>query len=432
MQFSTHPSYNIKVVLQETGLKADALRVWEKRYGLPNPSRSEGGHRLYSEYDIEVVKWLLAKKSEGLTISKAVKLFREKESAGDNPLAQHAENSSTEFEAGKQIEEFRSDWIEACKAFNEVKAERLLSQAFAIYPTEIVGTEVMQKGLNEIGKAWFDNKITIAQEHFASHVAIRKLNAIISAATAPSRKEKILIACPPNEDHIFSALMINLVLRNQGWDIVFLGANVPIDELEKVIQKSQPAAAILIAMQLNTAASLQEMSAYLNERGVAVGFGGLAFQRSEGLAELIPGTYLGDDLKEAGSRVEALIRTEAEKRIATANPLFNLHTAFKEKRRTIESDVYKALSSEPEAREFFTIGNKHLGQDILAATQLGNLDFLKYEIDWVKKLLSKRKIPIQMFITYLQEYQKQVSNHLDNQGQSLADWLSASVKQLTD
>lgn len=432
MQYSTLPSYNIKVVLRETGLKADALRVWEKRYGLPNPSRSDGGHRLYSEYDIEVVKWLLDKKAEGLTISKAVKLFREKEAAGEHPLAQHGENSTTEFEAGKQIEEFRSEWIEACKAFDEVKAERLLSQAFAIYPTEIVGTEVMQKGLNEIGKAWFNSEISIAQEHFASNIAIRKLNAIISAATALSRKEKILIACPPNEDHVFSALMINLILRNRGWDIVYLGANVPIDELEKVIQKSRPAAAILIAMQLNTAASLQEMSAYLNERGVAVGFGGLAFQRSEGLIELIPGTYLGADLKEAGKRVEALMRAKAEKPRASANPLLNLHAAFQEKRRAIESDVYKALSSDPEAREFFTIGNKHLGQDILAATQLGNLDFLKYEIDWVKKLLSKRKVPIQLFTTYLQEYQKQVSNHLGNQGRALADWLSANIKELAD
>ena len=55
------PIYNLKVVVQETGIKPDTLRAWERRYGLPNPARTEGGHRLYSQYDIDTLKWLSAR-----------------------------------------------------------------------------------------------------------------------------------------------------------------------------------------------------------------------------------------------------------------------------------------------------------------------------------------------------------------------------------
>ena len=49
------PTFNLGVVLQETGLNADTLRAWERRYGMPNPARSEGGHRLYSQLDIDTI-----------------------------------------------------------------------------------------------------------------------------------------------------------------------------------------------------------------------------------------------------------------------------------------------------------------------------------------------------------------------------------------
>ena len=84
--YSDKPIYNLKVVLRETGIKADVLRAWERRYGLPMPQRSPGGHRLYSERDIAIIKWLITRQNEGLSISSAVELFREKEVLSQDPL----------------------------------------------------------------------------------------------------------------------------------------------------------------------------------------------------------------------------------------------------------------------------------------------------------------------------------------------------------
>src|SRR5512145_985196 len=84
---STTPAFNLKVVLKETGIAADTLRAWERRYGLPMPQRSAGGHRLYSQRDIETIKWLMKRQAEGLSISRAVDLWNEQLASGSDPLA---------------------------------------------------------------------------------------------------------------------------------------------------------------------------------------------------------------------------------------------------------------------------------------------------------------------------------------------------------
>src|SRR4030042_4721348 len=60
-------SFNVKAVVRETGLKPDTLRAWERRYRLPRPERTAGGHRLYSQRDIDCLRWLAARQTEGLS-----------------------------------------------------------------------------------------------------------------------------------------------------------------------------------------------------------------------------------------------------------------------------------------------------------------------------------------------------------------------------
>ena len=85
-QISKRPRYNLNLVLQETGIKADTLRAWERRHQLPIPERSAGGHRLFSDFDIATIKWLQSKQNEGMRISQAVDLWRQIEGEGQNPL----------------------------------------------------------------------------------------------------------------------------------------------------------------------------------------------------------------------------------------------------------------------------------------------------------------------------------------------------------
>ena len=213
------PTYNLKVVIQETGIKPDTLRAWERRYGLPYPERSAGGHRLYSQYDIETIKWLMARQEEGLRINRAVKLWCSIQETGQDPLeAMPAEETktqlpSTEMLTGSTIDEMREHWLAACLNFNEFAADQILAQAFARYPLETVCVEVLQKGLAEFGELWYSDKANVQQEHFASALAIRRVDALIAAAPPPTRSKRILVACPPDENHIFSPLLITLFFK---------------------------------------------------------------------------------------------------------------------------------------------------------------------------------------------------------------------------
>src|ERR671929_2299579 len=74
-QLSTSPIFNTKAVARETGVPADTFRAWERRYGVPRPQRTPGGHRLYSERDIAIIRWLRDRTDEGMNISHAVMLL---------------------------------------------------------------------------------------------------------------------------------------------------------------------------------------------------------------------------------------------------------------------------------------------------------------------------------------------------------------------
>src|SRR5512142_1251378 len=234
MPLSQAPTYNLKAVLQETGVGADTLRAWERRYGLPKPRRTPGGHRLYSQRDIHLIKWLVARQAEGLSISRAVKRWNALAEAGEDPLAQvripigqGIGGSLTNLDA------VREEWLKAGFSFNEATAEYILNQAFALYAAETAITEILLRGLRDVGDRWQHGRVTVQQEHFVSGLVMRRLDALIAAAPPPMHAGTIVLACPPAELHSLPLLYINVMLRRRGRSVVFLGADVPIEHLEE-------------------------------------------------------------------------------------------------------------------------------------------------------------------------------------------------------
>jgi len=86
MPRQNEPLFNLGAVVRQTGLKPDTVRAWERRYNLPTPQRSDGGHRLYSQRDVDTIRWLIARQREGLSISRAAELWRQIEAEGRDPL----------------------------------------------------------------------------------------------------------------------------------------------------------------------------------------------------------------------------------------------------------------------------------------------------------------------------------------------------------
>jgi MerR family transcriptional regulator, light-induced transcriptional regulator len=433
------PSYNLSAVIQRTGLKPDTLRAWERRYGLPKPERSAGGHRVYSESDIQCLLWLTARQEEGMSISQAVKLWRTLEEDGTLPLTNELFSYQQEKDlridsnitSGGIIESLREQWIQACRSFNEREAEHILAQAFALYPPETVCVELLQKGLGQIGVEWFEGTITAQQEHFASALAMRRLDTLLAAAPEPTHTGRIVIACPPHENHTFSPLLLTLLLRRRGWEVLYLGANLPQEELAETVRSTRPNLVILVAHQLFTAATLMQMAALLAQEKVQVAYGGHIFNLMPDLCKHIAGHYLGGELASAPIHAERLVVRPAV--LSVAQPVTEEYqhalADFLDKQAQIDAYVWQKMSKLGMPQRYLSTANYNFGRDITAALMLGNLDYLGTDMNWIAGLLAYRQIPTESLIHYLKVYHDAAQHFLGDSGKPLVEWLAYLLQQ---
>jgi methanogenic corrinoid protein MtbC1 len=433
---SQTPVYNLKVVLVETGLKPDVLRAWERRYDLPRPHRSPGGHRLYSEYDIETIKWLHARQAEGLSISRAVDLWNEIVNNGSDPLmeysptrpvADHPHIPATDM----RIESLRNKWLDSVLAFDSLRADEVLDQALAIYPVETVCSDILQQGIASIGMYWYEDKATVQQEHFASAQATRRLDALITATPPPSRQQAVLIGCPPGEWHTFSTLLLNLYLRRRGLGVIYLGANVPIQQFRESAEMIHPDLIILAAQRLTTAATLQSTTLALRDLGIPLAYGGEIFNRLPQVRENIPAHFLGEMLDSAVQRIERLV-VPPQSTPVTVNVIdshWELVRLFREKRSLVEAALHAELIDRELLPDNVDEVSTLFGDELLAALTLGNPAYLEIDLDWVKKLLAGRKIHEDHLSPYLTAYSRALDQVLGEPAAPITDWLSAYLAQ---
>jgi DNA-binding transcriptional MerR regulator/methylmalonyl-CoA mutase cobalamin-binding subunit len=455
------PTFNLKAVVQETGVKPDTLRAWERRYGLPQPGRTEGGHRLYSQRDVDIIKWLVARQEEGMRIKRAVELWRRLKTEGAGQRV--ARNSSftqprlyslpraregqeglhrtvwtprtappTQVSTGDRLADMRQAWVSACLDFDEEKAEQVITRAFALYPPEVICLELLRGGIAQIGQDWYEGNATVQQEHFATSLAMRRVEALVVAAPSPTRPGRILVACPPEEEHSFGLVLLTFLLRREGWEVLYLGANVPVEKIETTMTATQPQLAILAAQQLHTAANLSQMAQLLQRANVPLAFGGGIFNRLPALRSHIPGHFLSPSLKTAPYSVEQLMVTPRPSPPSKSPSQMHQQTLahYRDRLPFIEAHVWEAL--EPgadlhidQARERLADVNQALARDIIAALTLGDISFLDASTFVWEGLCHDGQA--RLFVDYLDVYRQAVHAHLGDQGALITNWLAQRI-----
>ncbi|MDM5316077.1 MerR family transcriptional regulator [Fictibacillus sp. b24] len=224
--------YNIKAVSKMLGIQAGTLRAWERRYSIVQPKRNEAGHRLYTDEQVYILKWLVNKVNQGFTISQAVDVAQNgelyKEAA---PFA--AENTDRAAEMSNMI-------LEALLTFQEKKANDLLSQAFSMYNLEKVIIDILGTLLVRVGHLWEEQKITVAHEHFTSSFLRSKIGQLIQWLPSDPYLPKVIAACGLDEEHELGLLMFTLFLRRKGFEVIYLGHGIPKEDFEVVIKEVEP------------------------------------------------------------------------------------------------------------------------------------------------------------------------------------------------
>lgn len=426
---SRTPVYNLNAVLKETGLHADVLRVWERRYELPKPQRTSGGHRLYSEYDVAIVKWLRARQTEGLRISRAVKLWKNITQTGKDPLSDYAPISPSHAQVGldenSRVEILRNNWLNACLAFDSLKAEEVVNQAFAMYPVETVCFEILQKGLNEIGRLWFQGKALAQQEHFASALAIRRIETLITATPNPTREQTILTGCPSGEWHTFPVLMLCLLLRRNGLHVIYLGANIPLEMMEETTLSIHPDLIILASQQLRTAGAMKDAAILFQKLGIPLAYGGQVYNNNPELREKIPAYFLGVKLELAVGEIEQLLSApEAYPECTQEENIYQEALAvYQSKLPLIEARLIDRFKRDGLPSDYLVEVNAFFAAGITAALKLGNPDFVEIDLEWVMRLLTDRNIPGDSLSLYLDAYREIVDDELGQDGACISEWI---------
>jgi DNA-binding transcriptional MerR regulator len=287
MQDTAVENYPIRTVAEITGVNAVTLRAWERRYGLIKPSRTPKGHRLYTREDIRLIQEILDRLDQGMSISQI-----SREILQSTPV----EDDETNDAWGR----YRKHMIDAIVSFDDQALDAVYNDAMALYPVDIVTTRLIMPLLEELGNRWERQSGSIAEEHFFSVYLRNKLGARFHHQNLKNTGPRLIVATLPGEHHEFGILLFALTAHNKGYQIILLGADLPVSELKHVTQKTGSQGIVLAgSAALGCTALFDDISSLTEEVDVPVFIGGhVSYTCRDELARA-GGFPLGHDL--AGS-----------------------------------------------------------------------------------------------------------------------------------
>jgi len=124
--------------------------------------------------------------------------------------------------------------IEAIARFDEHTLDAVYSDAMSLYPVYIVTTRLITPLLEELGSRWENKSGSVAEEHFFSVYLRNKLGARFHHQNLRNSGPKLIVACMPGEHHEFGLLLFALAAHSKGYQIILLGADLPVAELIQV------------------------------------------------------------------------------------------------------------------------------------------------------------------------------------------------------
>ncbi|ADD27153.1 MerR family transcriptional regulator [Meiothermus ruber] len=281
--------YTIAEVEERTGLSSALLRQWERRYGFPRPERSPGGHRLYSQTDLEALRHIKKWIAEGVAPAQAVRRYLE-------GLTQ---------EGPRPPEALSMELEEALLRADTEAAERTLSEAYRLHPMETVVMEVIAPCLRRIGDGWHLGRVSTAQEHFASTYLRGTLHGLLNLMGG-SLGPTLVVSTLPGEQHEIGSLITALFLRRAGYTVHYLGPNTPLADLRSFAERTGAKAVVLSAVQPVSLESLPHNA--LRHLAPVVVVGGRAAASDPHLVERLGAYYLGNDPRELAEMLSVTLK----------------------------------------------------------------------------------------------------------------------------
>lgn len=221
-------SYTIKDLEKMSGIKAHTIRIWERRYKLIEPKRTPTNIRFYSDDDLKRLLNVSILSQNGYKISRIANFNEDQLRERVVDLCIDTNNYNL------QIESLIVAMIDLDdRKFSEVLSNSIIKQGF-----EATVESILFPFLNRIGTLWQAGSINPAQEHFISNLIRQKLIVAIDSEMAKfsGNGSRIIFFLPEGENHELGLLFFSLIARKENFDVLYIGASVPINDLIRVDQ----------------------------------------------------------------------------------------------------------------------------------------------------------------------------------------------------
>ena len=233
-----HP---IQVVARRSGLTADVLRAWEKRYAVVTPARSESGRRLYSDADIERLRLIQDAMAGGRRIGQLAGLNSEELL----DLVREDRREAVTQPAGKpevtpygDPDVYVAECLDAVRALDSNWLRTVFGRAVIALPPEVFIDDVATPLMHRIGDMWKDGQLTPGHEHLASTV-IRQTVAEVTQALLPQNgASRLVVAAPAHQRHEIGAMLVAATAALEGWHVTYLGADLPARDIASAVEQS--------------------------------------------------------------------------------------------------------------------------------------------------------------------------------------------------
>lgn len=256
--------FTIETVSKMTGIPAPSLRNWEKRYGFPTPDRTAGGHRYYSDVDVEFLRKAVHWIEEGQSLNEVARLYHQQLSQ-EGPVMASAVADDVSYRVQLIYEALlKFDQMATLQHYATLNAKLSVEQLF---------DRVFETSLQKISKDWELNRISAAQERFATAFLRLKLSTFLSLDFPPTQRPRILAATLASESSEGNLMVTAAHLKFRGYPVYYFGTGLPLEELKVLLKEIEPD---VIFLTYENASALVQDSKALSQLKVPICFGGAA------------------------------------------------------------------------------------------------------------------------------------------------------------
>jgi hypothetical protein len=246
---ATHP---IQIVTLRTGLSADVVRVWEKRYGAVAPMRSASGRRLYADADIERLRLLAQATLDGHMIGQIAHLPNESLAGlfGDgrpvgNRVGRPPRDAAGREDAPPPARDHLAAVLSAVEAFDGVVLDTLLRRASVALSAEAFLDTLVVPLAERVATQVRDGTLRPAHRHLAYAVLRRVLDHVIAVATSPLASPDLVVTTPSGQSQELGALVFAAAAAAEGWRVTYMGPGLPAEDVADTVARVGASAVLL-------------------------------------------------------------------------------------------------------------------------------------------------------------------------------------------